>query len=54
MEWHVDSNISSILGEKEDESQKILEKKLVRAARIAERMINQNIFNDIAQGKTCV
>ena len=45
------AKIYSLLGEKEDESQKVLEKKMVRAARIAERMINQNIYNDIAQGR---
>ena len=39
-----------LLGQKEDESQIILEKKMIRAARIVERMINQNIYNDIAQG----
>ena len=39
-----------LLGEKEDETQKILGKKMIRSARIVERMINQNIYNDIAQG----
>ena len=42
---------SRLLGEKEDETQKILGKKMIRSARIVERMINQNIYNDIAQGK---
>merc|ERR1719361_692247 len=41
--------IKRLLGQKEDESQIILEKKMIRAARIVERMINQNIYNDIAQ-----
>ena len=40
-----------MIGEKEDDSQQILQKKMLRSARIVERMINQNIYNDIAQGK---
>ena len=46
----MDSDFFRLLGEKEDESLKILEKKMIRSARIVERMINQNIYNDIAQG----
>ena len=49
LKFHVIS-YCRLLGEKEDETQKILGKKMIRSARIVERMINQNIYNDIAQG----
>ena len=39
------------LGEKEVDANLEINKKLLKAARILERMVNQNTYNDIAHGK---
>ena len=44
-------NIKKILGEKTVDPNEDLNKKLLKAAKILERMVNQNTYNDIALGK---
>ena len=41
-------------GEKEIDANLEINKKLLKAARILERMVNQNTYNDIAHGKVAL
>ena len=45
------STIKRIMSEKQVDKHALVNKKLLRAARTLERMVNQNTYNDIAQGK---
>jgi hypothetical protein len=40
------------LGKREIDKNAIINKKLLKAAKILERMVNQNTYNDIAQGES--
>lgn len=42
--------IKKLLGKKEVDKNFEVNKKLLKAAKILERMVNQNTYNDIAQG----
>lgn len=44
-------NIKRIIGEAQVDPNEDLNRKLLKAARILERMVNQNTYNDIALGK---
>ena len=44
-------NIKRLLGEKKTDPNEDINKKLLKAAKILERMVNQNTYNDIALGK---
>ena len=43
-------NIKKLLGEKKTDPNEDINKKLLKAAKILERMVNQNTYNDIALG----
>ena len=43
--------IRKLLGKREIDKNAIINKKLLKAAKILERMVNQNTYNDIAQGE---
>ena len=42
--------IKKLLGKREIDKNAVINKKLLKAAKILERMVNQNTYNDIAQG----
>jgi hypothetical protein len=42
--------IKKLLGKREVDKNAVVNRKLLKAARILERMVNQNTYNDIAQG----
>ena len=42
--------VKKLLGKKEVDKNAEVNKKLLKAAKILERMVNQNTFNEIAQG----
>lgn len=43
--------VKKLLGKREIDKNAIINKKLLKAAKILERMVNQNTYNDIAQGQ---
>ena len=43
--------IKKLLGKREIDKNAIVNRKLLKAAKILERMVNQNTYNDIAQGE---
>jgi hypothetical protein len=43
--------IKKLLGKKEVDKNSEVNKKLLKAAKILERMVNQNTYNEIAQGE---
>jgi hypothetical protein len=43
--------IKKLLGKKEADKNSEVNKKLLKAAKILERMVNQNTYNEIAQGE---